>query len=88
MVFAVVFCCCFSYRMRKVERSGCMKLMLVKTSENSYMIWGYRVRGSVYKGRGSGYNRRGGGGGEGLYSRWWGALIQGVPFLYEAYSCI
>ena len=26
----------FSYRMRKVERRGCMKLMLVKTSEDSY----------------------------------------------------
>ena len=33
--FAVVFCCCFSYRMRKVEKNGCMKLMLVKTSEDS-----------------------------------------------------
>ena len=33
LLFVVVF---FSYRMRKVERRGCMKLMLVKTSEDSY----------------------------------------------------
>ena len=66
--------------MRKVERRGCMKPMLVKTSENSYMIWWGRGGVVVRAGRGVVRGFTPGG--------WWGALIQGVPFLYEVYSCI